>query len=77
VLAALALVVSGSALALAHLQEASDLVETAYGAALGVKIALVAATLALGAGAYRQAELMLALSVVATASLLVSLVPPA
>ena len=43
VLAVLALVLSGSALALAQLRRSSDLVETAYGTTLGVKLALVAA----------------------------------
>jgi copper transport protein len=76
VLAALALVVSGSGLALAHLNGPSDLLETAYGATLGVKIALVAVTLALGAAARRRTELAGALVVLAAASLLVSLVPP-
>jgi methionine-rich copper-binding protein CopC/putative copper export protein len=76
VLAALALVMTGSALALAHLTGPSDLLETAYGATLGVKVALVAVTLALGAAARRRAELAVALAVLATASLLVSIVPP-
>ena len=76
VLAALGLVLTGSALALAHLQGPYDLLETAYGATLGVKVALVAATLALGAAARRRAELAAALAVLAAASLLVSLVPP-
>ncbi len=76
VLAVLALVMTGSALALAHLQGPSDLLETAYGQALGVKIALVAVTLALGAGARRRPELAFALVVLAAASVLVSLAPP-
>ena len=42
VLAAVVLVLSGSGLALAHIPGASALIETAYGATLGVKLALVA-----------------------------------
>ena len=76
VLAALALLMTGSALAFAHLGGPSDLLETAYGTTLGVKVALVAATLAIGAAARRRAELAGALAVLAAASLLVSLVPP-
>jgi copper transport protein len=76
VLGALTLIVTGSALALAHLSGVSDLLETAYGATLGVKLALVAMALALGAAARRRAELAAALVVLAAASLLVSLVPP-
>jgi copper transport protein len=76
VLTALTLVLTGSALALAHLEGLADVLETAYGATLGVKLALVAATLALGATAHRRAELAGALAVLAAASLLVSLVPP-
>ena len=75
-LAAFALVVTGAGLALGHLESLSDLVETAYGATLGVKIALVAVAFALGAAARRRAELAAALAVLAAASLLVSLVPP-
>ena len=76
VLAVLALVMTGSALALAHLQGPTDLLETAYGATLGVKVALVAVTLALGAAARRRTELAVALVVLAAASLLVSIAPP-
>jgi copper transport protein len=76
VLAALALALSGSGLAFAHLAGPSDLFETAYGATLGAKIALVAGTFALGATARRRFELAGALAVLAAASLLVSLVPP-
>jgi len=77
VTAALALVVSGSALALAHLEGPADLLETSYGTTLGIKLALVALAFALGAAARRRAELAAALAVLAAASLLVSLVPPA
>ena len=76
VLAALALALTGSGLAFAHLEGPADLFETAYGATLGVKIALVAGTFALGAAARRRFELAGALAVLAAASLLVSLVPP-
>ena len=75
-LAAFALVVTGAGLALGHLESFSDLVETAYGATLSVKIALVGVAFALGAAAWRRAELAAALAVLAAASLLVSLVPP-
>ena len=75
-LAAFALVVTGAGLALGHLESVSDLVETGYGLTLGVKIALVAVAFALGAAAWRRAELAAALAVLAAASLLVSLAPP-
>ena len=75
-LAAVTLVVTGSGLALAHVPGPSTLVETAYGATLGVKLALVAAAFALGAAARRRAELAVALLALAAASVLVSLVPP-
>lgn len=76
VLAALVLVTTGSGLALTHLQGPADLIDTAYGAALGIKIALVALAFALGAAARRRAELAAVLLVLAAASVLVSLVPP-
>jgi len=75
-LSALLLVSSGAALALGQLGSVSDLVDTAYGRTLGVKLALVAGAFALGAAAWRRAELAVALAVVAAAALLVSLVPP-
>ena len=76
VLAAVVLVLSGSGLALAHIPAPSDLIETAYGATLGIKIALVALAFAAGAAAWRRAELVAALLVLAAASVLVSLLPP-
>ncbi len=76
VLAAVVLVLSGSGLALAHIPGPSDLIETAYGATLGIKIALVALAFAAGAAARRRAELVAALLVLAAASMLVSLIPP-
>jgi copper transport protein len=75
-LSALALVMTGSALALAHVPGLAALVETAYGVTLGVKLALVATALALGAAARRRAELAVALAALAAASVLVSLIPP-
>lgn len=75
-LAAFALVVTGAGLALGHLESVSDLVDTGYGATLGVKLGLVALAFALGAAAWRRAELAAALAVLAAASLLVSLAPP-
>jgi len=76
VLAAVVLVLSGSGLALAHIPAPSDLIETAYGVTLGIKIALVAAAFAAGAAAWRRTELVAALLVLAAASVLVSLLPP-
>ena len=76
VIAALVLVLTGSALALSHLESVSGLLEPAYGATLSVKLALVALAFALGAAARRRLELAAALAVLAAASVLVSLVPP-
>ncbi len=76
VLAAVVLVLSGSALALGHVPGPTDLVDTAYGLTLAVKLALVAAAFAAGAAARRRAELAAALLVLAAASVLVSIIPP-
>jgi putative copper export protein len=76
ILAALALVLTGSGLALGNLGSAGDLVQTGYGAALSVKIALVAATFALGAAALRRAAAAAGLAVLAAAAVVVSLLPP-
>jgi copper transport protein len=76
VLSALVLVSTGAALALGQLGSLSDLVHTPYGRTLGVKLALVAGALALGAAAKRRVELAAALAVLAAAGLLVSLTPP-
>jgi len=76
VLSALVLVSTGAGLALGQLGSVGDLVHTAYGRTLGVKLALVAGALALGAAARRRAELAVVLAVVASAALLVSLTPP-
>lgn len=74
--ATVVLVIAGSGLALAHLERPRDLVETAYGATLGLKLALVAVTLALGAAARHRLELAGALLVLGAAGLLVALLPP-
>jgi len=74
--AATLLVVSGFGLAFAHLHRAGDVLETAYGATLGVKLAFVAATLALGAAARRRLELVGAFIVLGAAGALVALIPP-
>ncbi len=76
VLAAVLLVLSGSGLALGHIPGPADLIETAYGLTLGIKLALVAVAFAAGAAARRRAELAAALLVLAAASVLVSVVPP-
>jgi copper transport protein len=76
VLAAILLVATGAGLALAHLGGPGDVIDTAYGRALGIKIALVALAVALGAAARRRAELVAALAALAAASVLISLVPP-
>jgi copper transport protein len=74
--AAILLVVTGAGLALAHLGAPGDVIDTAYGRILGVKVALVAIALALGAAARRHAELAAALAALAAASVLISLAPP-
>jgi copper transport protein len=76
VLSALVLVATGAGLALGQIGSLSDLVETGYGATLAVKLGLVAVVLAIGACAWRRAELAVAFAVLAAASLLVSLAPP-
>lgn len=74
--AALLLVLTGSGLAFGHLDTLADLVHTSYGVTLTVKLALVALTFALGAAAWRRAELAAGLAALAAAALLVSLLPP-
>jgi putative copper export protein len=76
VLSALVLVATGAGLALGQIGSLSDLLQTGYGATLAVKLGLVAVVLTLGALARRRAELAIAVAVLATASLLVSLAPP-
>jgi putative copper export protein len=70
------LAVSGAAMALAHLRGPGDLLGTAYGSVLAVKVLAVgaAATIA-GLGARRLEAAALA-GVLALAGLLVSLPPP-
>jgi putative copper export protein len=70
------LVVSGAALALLHLTNASDLITTAYGGALLIKLPLVAAALVLAWRARRRTELAVLCVVIAAAAVMVSLPPP-
>ncbi len=74
--AALLLVLTGTGLAFGHLDRAANLVHTAYGVTLTVKLAVVAVTFALGAAARRRAELAAGLGALAAAVVLVSLLPP-
>lgn len=70
------LVVSGAALALLHFASPLELVTTPYGLSLMVKLPLVAVALWLAWRARRRWELAALLSIVAAASVLVSLPPP-
>jgi copper transport protein len=70
------LVVSGAALALLHFANPLELMTTAYGLSLLVKLPLVAAALVLAWRGRRRWELAALLSVVAAAAFLVSLPPP-
>ncbi len=70
------LVVSGAALALLHFAHPLELVSTAYGASLLVKVPLVAAALFLAWRARRRWELAALMGVLAVAAVLVSLPPP-
>jgi copper transport protein len=70
------LVVSGGALALLHLTNPIDLITTAYGGALLIKLPMVAAALWLAWRARRRAELAAICVVVAAAAVMVSLPPP-
>ena len=70
------LVVSGGALALLHLANPLDLITTAYGGALLIKLPLVAAALLLAWRARRRTELAVLCVVVAAAAVMVSLPPP-
>jgi copper transport protein len=70
------LVASGGALALLHLTNPLDLITTAYGGALLIKLPLVAAALLLAWRARRHTELAVLCVVVAAAAVLVSLPPP-
>jgi copper transport protein len=75
-LVAIVLVLTGARLAFGQLGSVGDLVETSYGVALSVKLALVAVALALGACALRRAELAAGLAALAAAAVVVSLLPP-
>jgi copper transport protein len=70
------LVVSGAALALLHLATLVDLVTTAYGASLLLKLPLVAIALVLAWRMRRRWELAALIAVIAAASVVVSLPPP-
>jgi copper transport protein len=70
------LVLSGVALALLHFSSPLELMTTAYGASLLIKLPLVAAAMWLAWRARRRFELAALLGVVAAASVLVSLPPP-
>ncbi len=70
------LVVSGAALALIHFASPLELVTTAYGASLLVKLPLVGIALLLAWRARRRWELVAMVFIVAAASVLTSLPPP-
>jgi copper transport protein len=70
------LVVSGAALALLHFGSPAQLLKTAYGVTLLVKLPLVAAALALGWRGRRRWELAVGALVLVAAAVLVSLPPP-
>jgi putative copper export protein len=70
------LIVSGAALALLHFTSALDLVTTAYGVSLLIKLPLVAIALFFAWRARHHWELVTLLAVVAAASVVVSLPPP-
>jgi copper transport protein len=70
------LVLSGAALALLHFSSPVELMTTAYGISLAIKLPLVAAALCLAWRARRRWEMAALMAVVAAASVLVSLPPP-
>jgi copper transport protein len=70
------LIASGAALALLHFANPLQTMTTAYGAALMVKLALVAVALLLAWRARRRWELAALMAVLAAAAALVSLPPP-
>jgi copper transport protein len=72
----LALAASGALLALAHLRGPGDLVTTAYGAVLAVKLAAVAAAALIALLGARRLEALALSGVLVLAALLVSLPPP-
>ena len=69
-------VASGAALALLHFASPFELVTTAFGASLLVKLPLVAVALLLAWRARRRWELVALVCVVGAASVLTSLPPP-
>jgi putative copper export protein len=70
------LVLSGAALALAHLRTPGDLAATTYGGVLSVKVAAVGATAVIAGLASRRLEAAALAGTLALAGLLVSLPPP-
>lgn len=70
------LVVSGVALALLHFSSPLDLVTTAYGVSLSIKLPLVATALFFAWRARRRWELAALFAVIGAASVLVSFPPP-
>jgi putative copper export protein len=70
------LVLSGAALALLHLSSPLELLTTPYGAALAIKLPVVAIGLFFAWRARHRWELATLLVVIAAASVLVSLPPP-
>jgi len=70
------LVVSGAALALAHLRTPADLLGTVYGTVLAAKVVAVAAVAAIAWLGTRRLEAAALAGVLALAGLLVSLPPP-
>jgi putative copper export protein len=70
------LVLSGTALALLHFNSPLELLTTPYGAALAIKLPLVAVALFFAWRARRRWEVATLLVVVAAASVVVSLPPP-
>jgi putative copper export protein len=70
------LVVSGAALAILHFNSPLELMTTPYGAALAIKLPLVAIALFFAWRARRRWELATLLVVIAAASVVVSLPPP-
>ena len=70
------LILSGAGLALLHLARPSDLLFTAYGAVLAVKVLVVGAAILLAALGSRRLEVVALCGVIALAGLLLSLPPP-
>jgi putative copper export protein len=70
------LVLSGAAIALAHLRSPADLAGSAYGVVLVAKVVAVAAAAAIAGLGTRRLEAAALAGVLALAGLLVSLPPP-